>query len=114
MPLVIAIVSGIVCALFASGCRRAAAASFVPTLQVQLAARQVTRSNLPAQRKAPWDATVIAWLRFTPKIAASSIPMRAEFDVELDVIPCEAEDLTCLEEFAEGERSTTRMLGELE
>jgi hypothetical protein len=62
----------------------------------------------------PWDATVIAWLRFQPTLAASDIPVRAEFDPEIAAIPCEPEDLSCLEEFTEGERAASLLRGQLE
>jgi hypothetical protein len=69
---------------------------------------------LTARRRASWDASVVAWLRFQPSIAASGIPVRAEFEPELALIPCELEDLACLEEFTEGEREASPLQGQLE
>ena|GEM_PF-5977453 len=114
MPFVPVFVLGAVLSLSAAACSRAAAASFVPSLRLQLSARSSDREDSSVRRQVPWDASVIAWLRFEPKIAASGIPLRAEFDPELAAIPCELEDTTCLEEFAEGERESAGVLGELE
>jgi hypothetical protein len=106
---------GLVSVLFATACQRAALAWFVPTLQVRVAAHQTRQGLLGApRRRAPWDGTVTAWLRFEPRSAASNLPYRAEFAAEAAVIPCELEDVACLEEFAESERTTNSLLGELD
>lgn len=114
MPLGMTVCLAMVCSLFATACQRAVVASFVPRLQLQLSAQR-SRNNIQAgQPRAPWDASVVAWLRFQPSIAAVSIPVRAEFEPELAVFPCEVEDLACLEEFAEGERAASQLQGQLE
>jgi hypothetical protein len=107
---------GLVSLLLATACQqRAALASFVPTLQLRVAAHQARQGVLVTQRRrVPWDGSVTAWLRFEPRLAASNQPTRAEFAAESAVIPCELEDVVCIEEFAEGERTTNSLLGELE
>ncbi len=115
MPPGMTVCLAVTCSLFAAACQRAVVASFVPSLQLQFSAQR-SRNNLQqaVQPRAPWDASVVAWLRFQPRIAAASIPLRAEFEPEFAVIPCEIEDLACLEEFAEGERAASQLQGQLE
>jgi len=96
-----------------SACQRSVAASFVPSLQVQLRAHRA-RPDLLAYRNTPWDASVTAWLRFRPTIAAAGIPVRAEFNADLAAVPCELEELTCLEEFVESERTIAPLMGQFE
>jgi hypothetical protein len=100
--------------LLGAACQRAAAASFVPSLQVQLRAHQAREGTLVSRENTPWDATIVGWLRFRPTLAASDIPVRAEFDPEVAAIPCELEDLACLEEFSEGEGAASPLQGQLE
>lgn len=107
------ICAGLSCALSVSACQRSVAASFVPSLQVQLRAHRA-RPDLLTYRNTPWDASVTAWLRFRPTIAAADIPIRAEFNADLSAIPCELEELTCLEEFAESERTIAPLMGQFE
>lgn len=115
MPLGVVLCLAAACTLFAAACqRRAVVASFVPSLHVQLRAQQSREGILPPPGRNPWDATVVAWLRFAPSVAASGVPVRAEFEPELAVIPCELEDQACLEEFTEGERAASQLQGQLE
>lgn len=115
MPAGVRVGLGLVSVLFVTACQRASLASFVPTLQVRVAAHQARQGLLVTQRRrAPWDGSVTAWLRFEPRLAGSNLPYRAEFAAETAVIPCELEDVACLEEFSEGEQATNSLLGELE
>ncbi len=108
------ICAGLFCALSVGACQRSVAASFVPSLQVQLRAHRSRQIRLLSTKETPWDASVIAWLRFRPTIAAAGIPVRAEFEADLSGIPCELDELTCLEEFVESERAIAPLLGQLE
>jgi hypothetical protein len=101
-------------ALFAGTCQRSGAASFVPSLRVQLSASRQLEGASGGATSAPWDVSVTGWLRFAPSIAAAAEPLRAEWSPTVDVSPCDLDDTACLEEFAEGEREAAGLLGELE
>lgn len=95
-----------------SGCavapwQRALPASLVPALQLRAAYR--LRHTLGAQHQ---DLGVGAWLRWTPRAAASSVASQLEQVPAVWLAPCALEDLTCLRELAEAEHEIAAALRE--
>jgi hypothetical protein len=102
------------CLSGATGCHRSSLSSFVPSLRVQLSALRSAEGTSASRDRVSWDVAVTGWLRFQPKIAASAVPLRAEWAPEAALAPCAEDDLLCLEEFAEGEHEASALLGELQ
>jgi hypothetical protein len=100
--------------LLAGTCQRSSLASFVPSLRIQVSAAHERALEPGGRSSSPWVASVTGSLRFERRVAAAAEPLRAEWSPTVDISPCDLEDVTCLEEFAEGEREASQLLGDLE
>jgi hypothetical protein len=87
---------------------RAVPASFVPALELRATYR--VRRAIEAEHS---NVGVGAWLRWTPRSAASAVPSQVAQTPAAWVAPCALDDLVCLSEAAEAEREIADALREL-
>ncbi len=103
---------GLVCCLLAnSACHRSSLSSLVPTLHIQLQAKQVRASVLEDLRL---STSISGWLRFQSRVALQEQPLRVDMRAEAEAFPCTVNEVECIEEFSEGESGVTKLLGDLE
>lgn len=97
-------------------CGRPAFASLLPLLELGLSAQRVrtTGSSETGSETQRWGAVGFISLRFEPRTAAAQIPLRAELSPETWVLPCDADDVICLQEALETEAELARALGDLQ
>jgi hypothetical protein len=84
--------------------QRAVPAAFVPALELR-AAYRVTEQRT--------SLGVGAWLRWTPRAAASAVASQVEQSPAVWLAPCALDDVTCLTEQAEAEHEIAAALREL-
>lgn len=98
------------------GCSRPALASLLPRLELGMSAQRL-RTGVSGDRERDgerWHALAFVSVRFTPRTAASQIPLRSEQSPETWILPCDADDSICLQEALEAEAELSRALGELQ
>jgi hypothetical protein len=83
--------------------QRAVPAALVPALELRAAYR------VAGERA---DLGVGAWLRWTPRAAASAVASQVEQTPAVWLAPCALDDLTCLTELAEAEHEIAAALRE--
>jgi len=101
----------------ATGCGRPAIASLMPLLELGVSTQRLRSgaSQLELVRDAQgWHTTVFVALRFQPRPAAAAVPARGELAPESWLLPCDTDDVICLQEALEAEAELARVVGDLQ
>jgi hypothetical protein len=103
-------------AAWCSGCTRASAAAFLPSLQLGVTTRRIAQAAAGGQggRSEPWDAVFLVSALFRSRTVAAELALRAELAPETWIAPCDADDFICLQEAADAEHELRDVLGELQ
>jgi hypothetical protein len=99
-----------------AGCTRASVASALPTLDVALvgSGRRSAASGADEHAERRWSAALFVGLSFRPVVAAAQLPLRAELAPETWILPCDDDDVICLQEAIGAESELSTALGELQ
>ncbi|HEX5660916.1 MAG TPA: hypothetical protein VFX59_27175 [Polyangiales bacterium] len=84
--------------------QRAVPAAFVPALELRAAYRVKLDERV--------ELGVGAWLRWTPRTAASAVASQVDQAPAVWLAPCALDDVTCFTELAEAEREIANALRE--
>jgi len=100
-----------------TACTRPAVASLLPLLELGLSAHRLRSESSGSEREGAdqrWHATAFIALRFKPRTVAAQIPLRADLAPETWLLPCDSDDVICLQEALEAETELARTMGELQ
>lgn len=103
--------------LGSAACGRPAVASVLPLLELGFSAQRLRTDRLGGELDGAdqrWRTMAFVALRFEPRIAAADIPLRAELSPETWVLPCDSDDVICLQEALEAEAELASSMGQLQ
>ena len=118
LSLVLLVSAFSVCVSCTHGCSRACAAWFVPKLDLRWQL-QGTREASGLGAAAPVHRAgeqvhmgMSAWLRWQPTVYATVVPERFDLAPSAWLLPCDADDSACFDEFAQDEPDVAASLRE--